>query len=83
MMVFLCSLYKRQQGGGYKMTTSSEAKRLMLALFPIAMSMDLELLPLKGRHRAPKYHSGPHIKLTYDTTLQHLQGVGNSLKGSC
>lgn len=45
--------------------TSSKGKRLMLALFLIAMSGDLELLLLKGRHGAPEYHSGPHMQQTY------------------
>lgn len=48
-----------------QISTSSNAKRVVLALFLIAMSTDLELLPLKGRHRAPEDHSGPYIKQTY------------------
>lgn len=43
-MVFPCSLYRRQQGGDYNISTSSETKRLMLAVFQIAVSTDLELL---------------------------------------
>lgn len=82
-MVFPCSLYRRQQGGDYNISTSSETKRLMLAVFQIAVSTDLELLRLKGSHGAPEYHLGPHIKQNY---LCHsstaLARSGNSLKGS-
>lgn len=49
-------------------STSSKGKRLMSALLLIAMSMDLELLLLKGRHRAPEYHLCPHMQQTH---LQH------------
>lgn len=39
-----------------------------MALLLIAMSVGLELLLLKGRHRAPEHHSCPHMQQTH---LQH------------
>lgn len=66
-MVFPYSLYRRQKGeAAREIGTSLKAKRLMSALFRIARSVDLELLLLKGRHRASlEYDSDPRLKQTY------------------
>lgn len=55
------SRYRRQKGAvSRQISTRSKAERLMLAL-----TMDCDLLPLKGRHGAPEHQSGPYIKQTY------------------